>query len=134
MLFVLSLLALPCCAAVIFNTLSSIVISSYLFFPLLQVVENRVVYVRPGNTSLCPNNVSQCQTLDWYSQNSNGSFMTDNTVVRFLESEHLLSTSIGKHINYHNLTIIGVGTPSHDVNGTPSPTSWINCTVAVSCF
>ena len=115
MLFVLSLLALPCCAAVIFNTLSSIVISSYLFFPLLQVVENRVVYVRRGNTSLCPNNVSQCQTLDWYSQNSNGSFMTDNTEVRFLEGEHLLSTSIGKQINCHNLTIIGVGTASHDV-------------------
>ena len=89
----------------------------------------------PGDESLCPNNASQCHTLGWYVRNTNGSFIVNNTEVRFLEGMHTLNTSI-RIENYHNVTIVGVGsmTQTRDIKGVPQPSSWIHCNSENSGF
>ena len=92
----------------------------------LHVVQSNIIYVTPDKETLCPRNTSQCHTLDWYIQNSNGTFITDNTEVRFLKGMHILSTSIIIQ-NGHNISIVGVGDAKSNGNGIPHPTSTIGC-------
>ena len=82
--------------------------------------------------SQCQKGKSPRRTLDWYNQNSNGSFMTCNTEVKFLKGVHTLSTSIAKVRDCRNLTIVGMGQVSYSVDGIPQPTTWINCTASFS--
>ena len=121
---------------------STVVISSF-YSSLILVVfglqgvrcASQVIYVTPGDESLCPNNASQCHTLGWYVRNTNGSFIVNNTEVRFLEGMHTLNTSI-RIENYHNITIVGVGstTQTRDIKGVPKPSSWIHCNSENSGF
>ena len=97
----------------------------------LQISQGRIIYVTPGPESECPRDGSECQTLDWYNQNSNGSFMTNNTKVRFLEGVHKLTTSIAKIKNLYNVTLTGFrNSSSLHKNGnerTKQPISIIDC-------
>ena len=88
----------------------------------LQFGQSHVIYVTPGDKSLCPDNSTECHTLAWYAH-SNQSLITDNVEVRFLKGPHSLNTSIaiGKH---QNITINGVGNDNYDA---PRPISWIIC-------
>ena len=91
--------------------------------------QNHVIYVTPGDDdSLCPKNSSPCHTLDWYSKTeSNGSFIMDNTEVRFLEGVHLLKSWIQIE-NHSNISLIGLESSlPNDSNGMPQPISWIKC-------
>ena len=100
----------------------------------LQVSQSHIIYVIPK--SECPQDGSTCQTLDWYNQHSNGSFITSNTEVRFLEGVHTLSTSIAKVENAYNVTITGFRNASSSrnyVEGIQRPISVIKCgTVSIS--
>ena len=96
-----------------------------------QISQGHIIYVTPGPESECPRDGSDCQTLDWYNQNSDGSFMTNNTEVRFLEGVHKLTTSIAKVKNLYNVTITGFRSSSslhkNISEGTKQPISIINC-------
>ena len=97
----------------------------------LQISQGHIIYVTPGPESECPRDGSECQTLDWYNQNSNGSFMTNNTEVRFLEGVHKLTTSIAKVKNLYNVTITGFRSSSslhkNGNEGIKQPNSIIDC-------
>lgn len=97
----------------------------------LQVVQSNIIYVTPDKEVLCPRNGSQCHTLDWYIQYFNGSFITDNTEVRFLKGVHILSTSVVIQ-NGHSISIVGVGGAKSSDNGIPHPTSRIRCRAVTS--
>ena len=96
----------------------------------LKVSQSHIIYVIPE--SHCPKDGSVCQTLDWYNQHSNGSFMANNTEVRFLEGIHKLTTSIAKVKNLYNVTVTGFRKSSRlhkNIEGLQQPTiSTIDCT------
>ena len=98
----------------------------------LKVSQSHIIYVIPE--SQCPKDGSVCQTLDWYNQHSNGSFMASNTEVRFLEGIHKLTTSIAKVKNLYNVTITGFRKFSglhKNIEGLQQPIiSTIDCTAA----
>ena len=98
-----------------------------------QLVQTLIIYMTPGDTALCPKDSSPCHTLDWYNENSNGSFISSNTEVRFLNGTHRLSTPIAHIINCYNLTIAGFGSSSsqdqsQNFDGKVQPVSEIDCT------
>ena len=96
--------------------------------------QSRLIYVTPGDKSLCPKDASTCQTLNWYNQNSNGSFMTNNTEVRFLSGTHVLNTTVAVINNCYNLTITGFENTntSHDNKRKVRPVSLIDCKALVA--
>jgi hypothetical protein len=91
----------------------------------LHTSHGRIIYVTPEAESECPRDRdgSDCQTLDWYNRHSNGSFMTNNTEVRFLEGVHRLNTYIATVKNLYNLTITGFRNSSslHKNGGQKQP-------------
>ena len=92
----------------------------------VQVAWSNIIEVIPE--SQCQNGGHlPCRTLDWYNQNTNGSFMRSNTEVRFLKGIHTLNTFIAEVRDCSNLTIIGMGHVSYSVDVTPLPSTWINC-------
>ena len=84
-----------------------------LFCPIasFQVSENQqlILYVKRSNKSQCPADIqiTECQTLDWYSAHSNALFMS-NTKTVFEKGEHELKNTIVID-NCHNFTMIGMG-------------------------
>ena len=67
----------------------------------------------------------ECNTLDWYSDNSAATFIS-NRKLFFQEGTHSLKKFL--HIvNCHNLTITGSGNALHHSDGLPLPTSIIKC-------
>ena len=95
----------------------------------LQVSQNHVIYVTPE--SQCARDGSECQTIDWYNLNSSGSFMTNNSEVRFLEGVHKLTTPIAKVKNLYNVTITGFRKYSSLLEGIQqSINSIIDCKVS----
>ena len=96
-----------------------------------QISQGHIIYVTPGPESECPRDGSDCRTLDWYNQNSNGFFMKNNTEVRFLEGVHKLTTSIAKVKNLYNVTITGFRSSSslhkNISEGIQQPISIIDC-------
>ena len=89
----------------------------------------QILYVKTSNTSPCPNDerIVHCQTLNWYSINSNVSFIS-NTVMLFQEGTHLLDKFI-EVSRCHDFTMAGNGSASRQLhsNGLPGPTSTIKC-------
>ena len=92
--------------------------------------QQQTLYVKTNSTSPCPDDVRvmHCQTLDWYSNNSNISF-TSNTVMLFQEGIHVLDTFV-EISSCHNFSLVGNGSALHHSDGQPHPTSTINCTGA----
>ena len=67
----------------------------------------------------------ECNTLDWYSDNSAATFISNRKLL-FQEGTHSLKKFL--HIvNCHNLTITGSGNALHRSDGLPLPTSIIKC-------
>ena len=95
-----------------------------------QVVHTQqtILFVKTNSGSSCSDDVqiSECRTLDWYSNNSNSSF-TSNTEMLFQAGIHSLSIFI-KVNNCHNFTMTGNGSALHNSDGQPQPTSIVYCT------
>ena len=93
-----------------------------------QVVhsQQRILYVK--NSSQCPDDTTECHTLDWYSNNYNVSFIS-NTIMLFEEGTHFLSNFI-KVSNCHGFTMTGNGSAMRDSDGLPQPRSKISCSAA----
>ena len=103
-----------------------------LTFVLFEVLQNTVclnhLYVRAKDQKVCPGHIppDRCQTLDWYSQHVNTSFVSDTTMV-FLEGHHVLNSFIEVD-NCDNFTMTGPqSSVLYDAQGLPLPASWINC-------
>ena len=102
-----------------------------LFCPIasFQVSENQqlILYVKRSNKSQCPADIqiTECQTLDWYSAHSNALFMS-NTKMMFEEGGHELKNTIMID-DCHNFTMIGNGSVGKFNDGLPQPTSMIYC-------
>ena len=120
------------------STLSTVyAIAMFLLGILLLYITNQVNivstyqihYVKTSDASPCPNNIVQCQTLIWYSNNLNSSF-TSNTVMLFQEGTHKLD-KFTEVSSCHNFTMAGNGSASHQYirgnNHLPKPTSTIKC-------
>ena len=98
----------------------------------LQALQGRTFYVIPNNNFPCPGNLSQCHTLDWYSNNVT-ELSVSNTTVKFINGSHVLSAPV--HIaNVSNIKFIGEKSVSHNSNGLPYLTSWITCNGSDSGF
>ena len=98
----------------------------------LQIAQGRIIYVTPESSQcLYLRDGSECQTLNWYNQHPNESFMTNNTEVRFLEGVHNL-THIATVNNLYNVTITGFrnGSSKNNIEGMKQPISIIDCSVA----
>ena len=95
-----------------------------------QVVHSkqRILYVK--SSSQCSDDVIECHTLDWYSNNSKVSF-TSNTIMLFDKGTHFMNTFI-KVSNCHSFTMAGEGNATRESSGLPQPTSVISCTGASS--
>ena len=99
----------------------------------LQLGQSNVVYVTPGSESHCPDNSTECHTLEWYAY-SIGSLITDNIEMRFLQGAHSLNTSITIE-NGRNITISGPGVgnmASRSNDSTPHSMNWIICNATTS--
>ena len=72
--------------------------------PASQSLDYCVVVPDTGDCALLPNN-AQCNTLQYYANNSN---FTSNSIFHFLEGEHTLSTVV-EVTNVANLSLVGVG-------------------------
>ena len=102
-----------------------------LFCPIasLQITLNQqlILYVKRSNKSQCPADIqiTECQTLDWYSAHFNALFMS-NTKMLFEEGGHKLKSTIVID-NCHNFTMIGNGSVGNLNDGLPLPTSTIYC-------
>ena len=98
----------------------------------LQLGHGNVIYVTPGDESLCPDDpAAECYTLEWYAH-SNESLIRDNIEMRFLQGVHSLSTSIAIE-HGRNITISGVeSTESSNSNSIPHPRSWVICNNVIS--
>ena len=94
-----------------------------------QVTENQklILYVKRSNKSQCPADIqiTECQTLDWYSAHFNASFMS-NTKMLFEEGGHELKNTIVID-NCHNFIMTGSGGSGRSDDGLPQPTSKIYC-------
>ena len=104
-------------------------------FPLIvllcfQVVQSQQRILHVKNSSHCPDDITECHTLDWYIDNSNVSF-TSNTIMLFEEGNHSLNAFI-KVNNCHSFTMVGDGSAVWNSDGLPQPTSVISCTGASS--
>ena len=98
-----------------------------------HIAQGKIIYVTPGDESLCPDDVSPCKTLNWYNQNSaNSSFMTNNTEVRFLNGVHILNSTVSQIINCYNLTIVGFQTFSSFSKNKPQTHTVIECNASLS--
>lgn len=93
----------------------------------LQLGQSTIIYVTPVDESLCPDNTTECQTLEWYVYSNRSLFKESNIEIRFLEGVHSLNASIV--IEYgQNIIISGVGSMASSYSdSTPHPMSWIVC-------
>ena len=102
-----------------------------LFCPIasFQITLNQqlILYVKKSSKSQCPADIqiTECQTLDWYSTHFNASFMS-NTKMLFEEGEHKLKNTIVID-DCHYFTMIGNGSVGNLNGGLPQPTSMIYC-------
>ena len=119
---------MPHCISIAFHLMLLVSVSG----PHSAQAQANVVYVTPGDESLCPVNASPCHTLDWYINNSsttNGSFMADNTEVIFLKGTFTLSTTIFLESS-RNISLTGADSIMNQ--GVPQPSSRIICKMAIS--
>ena len=104
------------------------ILFTFVFFAVLQIAvcRNRL-YVRARDQNECPGDIppDHCQTLDWYSQHVNTSFVSDTTMV-FLKGHHVLNSFIEVN-KCNNFTMTGPESSVYDTQGLPLPVSWINC-------
>ena len=103
-------------------------ISFLLFlFPLDARSQQQILFVKVSTDHPCPNNslIAECQTLDWYANKSNCSFMSNKQML-FEGGFHLLRKFITVS-GCVNFTMTGNGTVLRSSDGYSKPTSIINC-------
>ena len=114
---------------IFFGAMEMKILFTFVLFMVLQIVvcQNHL-YVRAKDQKVCPGDIppDRCQTLNWYSQHVNTSFVSDTTMV-FLEGHHVLNSFIEVD-NCNNFTMTGPqSSVLYDAQGLPLPASWINC-------
>lgn len=89
--------------------------------------QQQILFVKVSADRPCPNNrkIVECQTLDWYANRSNCSFMSNKQML-FEDGVHLLQKFITVS-GCVNFTMTGNGTAVPSSNGYSHPTSIINC-------
>ena len=94
--------------------------------------QQQILYVKVSVDHPCPNNsqIVECQTLDWYANKSNCSFMSNKRMI-FQDGVHLLQ----KFVNVSqcvNFTMTGNGSALRTSDGYSQPTSIVNCSKETS--
>ena len=101
----------------------------FLFFYLSHDVwsQQQILYVKVSTDHPCPKNcqIVECQTLDWYANNSNYSFMSNKQML-FQDGVHLLQKFV-EVSDCTNFTMIGNGSALRSSDGYSQPTSIVNC-------
>ena len=118
---------------VIFHLLTLLLLCSIASFQVTQNPQQKL-YIKRSTSSQCPFDIQITvrQTLDWYSEHFNASFISKfNTKMLFEEGRHKLKNTITID-NGHNFIMIGNGSVEHSNNGLPQPTSQIYCDKASS--
>ncbi len=86
-----------------------------------------ILYVKSSNKPQCPADVqfTECQTLDWYGENFNASFLS-NAKMLFEDGEHKLKKTIAID-NCHNFVMTENGSAGTFNDGLPQPTTTVHC-------
>ena len=96
-------------------------------FPHDARSQQQILFVKVSADHPCPNNrqIVECQTLDWYANKSNCSFMSNKQML-FEDGVHLLQKFITVS-GCMNFVMTGNGTVLRSSDGYSRPTSTINC-------